>query len=707
MHHRLQLIAASLAVISLHLPVSQAETPVYELDELTVSPQSGQSRLPDPSTSATVLDLADLSAGGGDHLQETLRLAPNLGWAGGVSRPRYFQMRGIGERSHFARSGPPNFSVGFLVDDMDFSGMGMHASLFDVQSVEILHGPQAAIYGSRALAGLISIETRQPSTVDDWTVEYGVGTDRYRRFATAGGGPITRQRPELLSLRVAVEQLSSDGFRRNTYLNRDDTNQRDEFTGRLKLLWQPSPQWRWDVTGLFANHDNGYDVWTPDNNGFRTYTDRPGKDSQKSYGTSIRGSWFGPEAFRLVSISTYVQSDAEHSYDADWANHDYWAAPPYNWDTEAEGYAYDFFEILDRTRRTVSQDFRLISEPGGEIFGGRSAWHAGIYASRLSEKDDYEGFSFLKSDYQATSGALYGQLSTRLAPRLVLRSSARVENRRTEYDDDKGVAFDDRETMWGGRLALEAKVTDQVLVFGAASRGFKGGGVNQRPALPEDKRSYDSETLWNFETGVSGRFLNDSLKAGLRLFYMLREDLQIRTSSQADPMDPTSFAYYTGNAAKGYNRGAEIDLEQRLLERLRLFAVIGLLDTAFENYESAGGDVHDIDGRDQPYAPNYTFTVGAQYDHGGFFARAEVEGRDRYYFSDSHDQRSEAYELLHLRAGYGRNHWTLSLWGRNVLDKKYATRGFYFGQTPPEFEETLWLAYGDRAQFGATLALAF
>ena len=710
MNHRLRIVVpavATLATVTL-LPLhGEPERPAYELTELTVSPQSGQRKLPDTSASATVLAFGDLAATGGDHLQDVTRLVPNLSWAGGTSRPRYFQMRGIGERSHFARSGPPNFSVGFLIDDMDFSGLGMHASLFDVESVEVLRGPQAAVYGSRALAGLISIETRQPSTVDEWTVETGIGTDNYRRFATAGGGPVTRHNPDVLALRIAVEQLQSDGFRRNVYLNRDDTNQRDEFTGRLKLLWQPSDRWRWDITGLYADHNNGFDVWTPDNNGFRTYTDNPGMDSQRSYGTSLRGSWFGPERFRLVSISSYVQTDHEHSYDADWGNNDFWAAPPYNWDSAAEGYDYDFFEILERTRRTVSQDFRIISEPGGEILGGRSAWHAGIYASRLSEKDDYVGFRLLKSDYAATSGALYGELSTRLGPRTVLRTSGRVENRRTEYDDDQGVTFDDRETMWGGRAALELRVSDRLDAFTAVSRGFKGGGVNQRPGLPEGSRSYRAETLWNVETGFNGRFLDDTLTAGVRLFYMLRDDLQMRTSIQGDPEDPTSFAYFTGNAAKGYNRGAELELEQQVFDFLRLFASVGLLDTAFEDYEAAGGDVPDIEDREQPFAPNYTFVTGVQLDRGGFFARAEVEGRDGFYLSDTHDQRVSGYELLHLRAGYGREHWTLSLWGRNVLDKKYPVRGFYFGLEPPAYEDTLYLAYGDRAQFGATLALSF
>ena len=76
---------------------------------------------------------------------------------------------------------------------------------------------------------------------------------------------------------------------------------------------------------------------------------------------------------------------------------------------------------------------------------------------------------------------------------------------------------------------------------------------------------------------------------------------------------------------------------------------------------------------------------------------------DWFYFSDSHDQKSEAYQLLNGSVGYAADTWRVSLWARNLLDERYATRGFFFGLEPPNYEDTLYVTYGDPRQIGLTL----
>src|SRR6185369_11663404 len=138
-----------------------ASTEPSSLDEVVVTAQLRDRNLQDLPASATVLDSHTLESVGVQHFQDVLNLVPNLNWAGGTSRPRFFQLRGIGELEQW--QGAPNPSIGFLIDGIDFSGVGMPATLADVDRVEVLRGPQGTAYGANALAGLIAVNTRAPS----------------------------------------------------------------------------------------------------------------------------------------------------------------------------------------------------------------------------------------------------------------------------------------------------------------------------------------------------------------------------------------------------------------------------------------------------------------------------------------------------------------------------------------------------------------
>ena len=81
--------------------------------------------------------------------------------------------------------------------------------------------------------------------------------------------------------------------------------------------------------------------------------------------------------------------------------------------------------------------------------------------------------------------------------------------------------------------------------------------------------------------------------------------------------------------------------------------------------------------------------------------------KDEYYFSDSHNQKSEPYSLLNLTLGKSFGKTTATIWARNVLDERYTTRGFYFGLIPPDYLDQLWQSYGDPRQVGMTVDYTF
>jgi len=130
------------------------------LDEIVVTAGLRATSVAELPQSVTVIDRDTLRDAGVQHFEDVLGLIPDLNWEAGTSRPRFFQLRGIGEVEQY--QGAPNPSVGFLIDDIDFSGVGMPATLFDTQQVEVLRGPQGTAYGANALAGLISVRTVDP-----------------------------------------------------------------------------------------------------------------------------------------------------------------------------------------------------------------------------------------------------------------------------------------------------------------------------------------------------------------------------------------------------------------------------------------------------------------------------------------------------------------------------------------------------------------
>ena len=182
-----------------------------------------------------MLDAHTLEVAGVQHFQDVLGLVPNLNWAAGTSRPRYFQLRGIGELEQW--QGAPNPSVGFLIDGIDFSGVGMPATLADVERIEVLRGPQGTAYGANALAGLIAVNTRAPRREAEASAQALFGD--YGTYGVNGvlGGAVGDGEA---AWRFAPATIAATASGATAYLHRDDTNGYDESSARLRLRAQPT-----------------------------------------------------------------------------------------------------------------------------------------------------------------------------------------------------------------------------------------------------------------------------------------------------------------------------------------------------------------------------------------------------------------------------------------------------------------------------------
>jgi outer membrane receptor protein involved in Fe transport len=336
-------------------------------------------------------------------------------------------------------------------------------------------------------------------------------------------------------------------------------------------------------------------------------------------------------------------------------------------------------------------------------------WLVGVYALRLEEdsrqRDEFAGELLrpvLEAGYESVNAAAYGEAEWGLGGSLVLSGGLRIEARSADYDDSDGTSFSPRDTLAGGHLSLAGDLAARSGWYVTASRGYKAGGFNIGAQVPEERREFDPEYLWNLEAGLRHASEDGALAAELALFHMWRESQQVATSFQVDPGDPLSYVFYTDNAARGRNAGLEASLSWRPVNALSLGATLGLLHSEYLDYRYGE---RDLDGREQAHAPGWQYSLSAEWNAGrGWMARADVIGSDAFYFDASHDQRSKPYSLLNLRAGYTGDRWSAYAWGRNVFDERFAVRGFYFGLEPPDFADKLYVQQGDPRQVGVTIS---
>ena len=639
------------------------------IDEIIVSADFRNATLLESAASISVINSQVIKQRQARHLEQVLNIAPNVNFSSGASRGRFIQIRGIGERSQFIE--PLNPSVGILVDGIDFTGIAGAATTMDIQQVEILRGPQGTLYGANALAGLIYLQSVQPSRETEGNLSVSLGDYGAETIAGALGGPIN----ETLGYRLAVQQHSSDGYIENDFLGRDDTNNIDELSLRSILDWQASIDTNLKLTIFHVNADNGYDAFSLDNTR-HTLSDNPGHDRHEATALALQSSWQGNQNFELDSTLSYANNNLEYGYDEDWTNPDICI----DFVCIFDGYAS--VDNYSRDRENTSLDVRLVSKEGGQIFKGSTDWVLGAYWREQDEQLLRE-YTFaagdFTSDFDTASRAIYAQLDTHLSDALTLTTGLRFEQRSADYTDSELVAHDTDESLWGGRIALQYQAVGSTMIYGLVSRGYKAGGVNSDPDLDAADREFGTEQMWNIETGVKGLWLDDALQAQISAFYQLRDDIQIKQSLvQPIVNGGSSFTDYFSNAAEGTNYGVEAEFNWLVTDMVALFGSIGLLKTEFDTPLS-----DTLDSREQAHAPSHQFALGTSVQLTDSLALTiDVEGKAEFFLSSSHETKSDAYEMVNANMTYDTGDWALSIWGRNLTDEDVIVRGFSFPNDP-------------------------
>lgn len=677
------------------------------MEEIVVKGDWREKNVLEEDSSVVVLNNQIIKSQPIKHFENLSYLVPNLNFAASDSRARHFQIRGIGERSGYERT--PNSAVGFLIDDIDYSGQGGIATTFDVDQIEVHRGPQGSRIGSNALAGLIYIRTKEPTEVFEGTSEVTLGSYGTRNAGIAFGGPT--QFNDDISYRLALRQDYSDGFRKNLYSGKSNTSKKDEDTYRLKINWKLRDKTKLKFMITRIDLDDPADIWTIDGS-LNTLSDRPGMDSQETNAFSMK-IFNTFDGYELQSITSTTDTDVVLSYDADWGN--------------AKSHApfiYDYFSATLRERETFSQEFRLISDKVDFDSNKNYEWvlgtsyfdvkemnlknDDGIYGDPSDPFGPYASESSSSSSFSSDNLSIFGNLDYFLNESTKLSIGARWEDYESNYYDSFGESFNPSDKMSGGKISLNKTLSDDANVFLSVARGFNQGGFNLNlglaPSSQNDNLYYDPEFLTNYELGWNAKLLNSRMNISSVIFYSDRDDQQVLISTQVDPSDPNTFSFLTQNAAKGTNHGLELNIDLQPNEVLNIFARFGLLKTEIKNWQSRP----DLEGRAQAHAPEKSYALGLNWSISDQASLSiDIVGKSSFYYSDSHNNKSKSYSLTNMSYDYFVDSWTYTIWARNVFDEYYSTRGFYFGNEAPDFTDTLYERHGDPRHIGISVRYDF
>ena len=422
------------------------------IEEIIVNADYRLSDLNDIPSSVIVLDENLIQNRNAQHLEEILLNAPNVNFSSGSSRARFFQVRGIGERGQFSE--PLNSSVGVIIDGIAFSGIGNASMLYDIDQVEVFLGPQGTRYGSNALAGLINLQSKAPTK----DLSYGLKLECGDYNSNGLGGYLSGPLSEQFSYRISAQQIKSDGFNMNRFLN-DETSTRNERVVRGKIKGKLLDDVELDLTASTIKLNNGYDAFSLDNDR-DTLSDRPGLDIQDSELLSARITVSRFKNFTFDTLLGYGDSHTEYSYDEDWVYEGF------------HPWGYSSTDQYNRDRSTGSTEFRFTSSEDGKIFFDTTDWVFGFYY--LGQEVNLERiYTFLSQDfiskYDTKRLAIYGETETQLNNEWNFTVGIRGERFSADYYDSSLVNFRPSENLVGGKVTLTYNTAANTLIYSTIS----------------------------------------------------------------------------------------------------------------------------------------------------------------------------------------------------------------------------------------------
>jgi iron complex outermembrane recepter protein len=724
---------ASATVLAGNAHAQQADSGAAESDdrsdEIVVTAQFREQDLQKTPLAITAVNAAMLESRGIDNLLEVAQTAPNVTLAPGAvndGKSVVAFIRGIGQVSSQPALEP---GVGIYIDDVYYSTVyGSAFDLVDLDRIEILRGPQGTLSGKNSIGGSVKLFSRAPDGQGKGAVQVNYGSNRALKISAnadltlapdkvflgisglvkSGGAYVDRLDYGCLFPASGVASVggsSSNGCKLGT-LGKEKIA-----AGRVFLRALPSDNLEVRIIADVTKDSSGGTADTAFFTGVGAFGDQtqflpPSRYisyatySAFSEGPTVPALSFEPKSradnwgvsgaidykigdnFSIKSITAYRELDGDFTLDGDSSPSSLYVgqlkqkSDQFTQEIRVNGAIGDIFTFtlggfyfkgnsaIDNRVRGLGifdevQNDAIRSESKAAFAHGELEITPGLNViGGIRYTDEEKKYQFVRTDANSTPYGLFG----------LFGFSAIINGARS--------TFSDKRVDW--RVGLSFQATPDVLVYGQAATGYKGGGINPRPFYAEQIVPFSPETLTTYELGVKARFADNRVRLNLAGFYSDYANIIVPVTScpQLVPPGAPPFCNLITNGGAARIKGFEVETTLEPVDNLQIDGSLGYVDFGYKNSLAAQGIGNVI-----PFTPKWTLSAGVQYkaelggNAGSITPRLDWTYRSAVFFDASNNAQSlePGYSVFNGRVTWRAesSDWELGLAVTNLFDKGY------------------------------------
>jgi iron complex outermembrane receptor protein len=676
---------------------AQAEASTATLEEVIVSARRRDEASIDVPVAINVFSAKDIESAGIERPQDFIDLTPNMTMVQTQNQGTSFvTVRGISQ----ARNSEP--SVAVLIDGVAMANPSQfNQELVDIESIQVLKGPQGGIYGRNAIGGAILINSTQPTEEFEGKVTAGYDSGPGYKVGGTLSGPIS----ETLRYRVTASYIDTDGYIDNPYLG-EKADPYEDLSTRALLVWQPNESFTADLRGYLSNVETQALYFNITESVNDTHlpvrVNNRGVNGRDIYGGSLKLD-FRSSLGTLTSVTAYDKLSEILTGD----QFDFLPIP--------ESVLFRFFQADQAQHQfldveAASQELRLTSPSDQRVRWIVGAY--GIWTDRFISTGNvldlgtgvvpevhrtplpqFTGvsclptciqFSYLADSQDNFAWAVFADLSFDITPKLEGSVALRYDRDERENTTETPAGFlpttdattgEVRKHSWDElqpKVTLRYKPSDYTSLYVGYSRGFRSGGFNQTGVGAANIAGvddlFDKETADTYEAGVKAELLDRRLSTNFSIYYTKDNGAYFFV------FDPNTSTQNLGNLGDVDYKGAELELQARVTDGFDAYLGVGYTDSEIKQSDRDPSDV----GKQAPLVSEYSVNLGLQYRHdlnafvgASMFIRGDLDVTGPTWFYPDNFTQRDTISLVNLRAGIDSGTWSIAAWAKNLTDEEY------------------------------------